>query len=358
MIKRLLLILIIATSIATAAWLLWPETARDAVRTHFVDIHVHTAGLGYGGSGAFINQAMRDSFKFPVYLWAMGVTHDELEAEGDALVIDRLAVMLGESQHVQSAVILAMDGVIDENGKLDRERTQIYVPNEFVAGRTALHDNLAFGASINPARPDAIARLRAAHANGAKLVKWIPNIMLIDPADPAHSEFYREMAALDLPLLSHAGQERSFAGADDSLGDPVRLKLPLELGVTVIAAHLASTGNNEGMSNYRRILGMFAQYPNLYTEISSLTQINKLNYLSDALEQPGVVDRMVYGTDWPLQFFPLISPLYHLNHIGIDDARSVARLGNIWDRDVALKEFLGVPREVFERTRIVLKMDD
>jgi predicted TIM-barrel fold metal-dependent hydrolase len=358
MIKRLFLMALVAASVAAFAWLLWPATPRDEQRTHYVDLHVHTAGLGYGDSGAFINQAMRESYKFPVYLWAMGVTHDELEVQGDALVIDRLAAMLRESQHVQSAVVLAMDGVINENGNLDRERTQIYVPNEFVASRTALHDNLEFGASINPARPDAITRLRTAHANGARLVKWIPNIMLIDPADPAHSAFYREMAALDLPLLSHTGQERSFAGADDSLGDPVRLKLPLELGVTVIAAHLASTGDNEGMSNYRRILSMFSQYPKLYTEISSLTQINKLNYLSDALGQPGVVDRMLYGTDWPLQFFPLVSPLYHLNHIGIGDARSVAHLGNIWDRDVALKEFLGVPREVFERTRTVLKMND
>ena len=30
-----------------------------------VDIHVHVAGLGYGNSGSFINEDMRNNFRFP-----------------------------------------------------------------------------------------------------------------------------------------------------------------------------------------------------------------------------------------------------------------------------------------------------
>ena len=54
------------------------------------------------------------------------------------------------------------------------------------------------------------------------------------------------MIELDLPLLSHAGDERSFTQAADELADPMRLRLPLELGVRVIAAHIGSTGKNQG----------------------------------------------------------------------------------------------------------------
>ena len=89
---------------------------------------------------------------------------------------------------------------------------------------------------INPNRKDAIERLRAARRDGAVLVKWIPSIMNIDPADPRHLPFYRVMAELGIPLLTHTGMEKAFANARDELADPLRLSLPLEQGVTVIAA--------------------------------------------------------------------------------------------------------------------------
>ena len=42
--------------------------------------------------------------------------------------------------------------------------------------------------------------------------------------------------------------------------------------------HIAATGLSEGIDNFERMLPMFAKHPNLYTEISSLAQVNKLNY--------------------------------------------------------------------------------
>ena len=352
--------LIIVTGVALIlplVWTLLPSATLVQRTTGYLDMHVHTAGMGYGDSGAFVNAQMADSYKFPIYLWAMGVSESELIEHGDGVVIRKLADAISDSQRVSSAIILAMDGVIDEHGKLDRQRTQIYVPNQFVAREVARYANLEFGASINPNRKDAIPRLRAVKAQGAKLVKWIPNIMHIDPANPDHEPFYLEMARLGLPLLSHTGQERSFSGARDEYGDPRRLSLALQSGVTVIAAHIATTGANEGTDNFARIMPMFEQYPNLYTEISSLTQVNKLNYLASALENPDVTERMLYGTDWPLQFFPLVSPLYHLNHIDLGIAKSISRIDNVWDTDVALKEALGVPEAVFERSRKLLNMD-
>ena len=321
-----------------------------------VDLHVHTAGIGAGGSGAFVNREMRENFRFRFYLRAFGVTEEELESGGDRIVFARISAKVAASERVAKAVVLAMDGVVDANGELDREATQIYVPNRFVAEETAAYDNLCFAASVNPYRHDAIERLRQAHADGALLLKWIPNIMHIDPADPALRPFYETLVALDLPLLTHAGQERSFANAVDRFGDPVRLELPLSVGVTVIAAHIATTGENDAEPNFARILPMFERHPNLYADVSSLTQINKRNYLRRALDVPGLADRLVYGTDWPLQFFPLVWSYYHVNHIGVGVAREVQAIDNVWDRDVALKEALGTPATVFARSAEVLPM--
>lgn len=322
---------------------------------HIIDWHAHVAGLGYGGSGAFINDEMRGNFRLWFFMRWLGVTEKELEAEGDGLVVRRLSEKIARSTYVDQAVVLAFDGIVDKtSGVLDKAHTQFYVPNEFVERETAKYPNLLFGASINPYRKNSIELLEEVAAQGAVLVKWIPSIMHIDPSDEAIIPFYKKMAALGLPLLSHAGMERSFAHAHDELSDPLRLALPLQHGVTVIAAHIATTGESEGQDNFERILPMFAVYPNLYTDISSLTQINKLGFLARALKVPGLTQRMVYGTDWPLQYFPLVSAWFHVNHIGLRNAWRVARIDNEWDRDVALKQAFGVPEAVFTRTLGIL----
>ena len=339
------------------AGLLLPVVATAAMAGEgYLDMHVHTAGIGAGGSGAFVGAEMRGNLRFRFYLRAFGVTEKELEAEGDGLVIERISAQVAESERVARAVILAMDGVV-ANGDLDRGATQFYVPNEFVATEVARYDNLCFGASVNPHRHDALARLDQAEADGALLVKWIPNIMDIDPADAAIKPFYEKLVELDLPLLSHAGKEQAFADAKDELGDPRRLALPLSLGVTVIVAHIATTGESGGEDNFERVLPMFDEYPNLYSEISSLTQVNKRNYLNKALAVPGLDERLLYGTDYPLQFFPLVSSLWHLRHIGVGGARLVGSISNPWDRDVALKRAIGTPEHVFARSAELLDVE-
>ena len=221
------------------------------------------------------------------------------------------SLILAGSTRVSAAIVLALEGVVNDAGELDREHTQVYVPNEFVAAETAQFSNLRWGASINPYRKDALARLDWAAMHGAKLIKWIPSTMHIDPADPRIAPFYRRMVKLHLPLLCHAGQERSFLDARDDLADPLRLELPLKLGVTVIAAHIASIGATAGERDTDRLARMMAAYPNLYSEISSLTQLNKLGYLREALTRPEFKGRLLYGTDFPLINTHLVSPWFY-----------------------------------------------
>lgn len=326
------------------------ETLLPAEK-NIVDFHVHVAGLGYGDSGAFINKEMRENFRFNFYLKAMDVTIEELEEHGDNVLFSKISNNIAQSSSISKAVILAMDGIIDENGKLHQEQTQIYVPNAYVYQEVSKTNNLLFGASINPNRPNAVELLEQVHQQGAVLIKWIPSIMAIDPSDEKFTAFYKKMAELDMPLLTHTGMEKSFSTAQDELADPLRLALPLSLGVKVIAAHIATTGYSEGEDNFERILPMFKQYSNLYADISSLTQINKRTYMKMVLAKPELKGRLIYGTDWPLQFFPLVSPWYHLDLIGIKAAWQVGKIKNQWDRDVAMKKAMGVDDEVFELGR-------
>ncbi|PCJ38432.1 MAG: metal-dependent hydrolase [Cellvibrionales bacterium] len=318
-----------------------------------VDAHVHIAGLGYS-SDSFISDDLKEGFKFEYYLNAFGTTPEELEREGDQVVIQKVAALIAQSQYVRSAVILAMDGVIDSNGELNKTKTQVYIPNDFVAEQTARYESLHFGASINPYRHDALALLEKAKQQGAVLIKWIPNIQHIDPADEKIIPFYQKLIALNLPLLSHAGQERSFGSAIDEYGDPQRLRLPLSLGVTVIAGHIATTGDNEQQSNYQRILSMFDEYPNLYADISSLTQINKLGYLDTALVEDRLKGRLIYGSDFPLVNMVLVSPYYFPLNLSFKKIQEISNIENPFDRDVKLKQALGVRADIFSRSKALL----
>jgi predicted TIM-barrel fold metal-dependent hydrolase len=262
--------------------------------------------------------------------------------------------MLGQSRHVGRAVVLALDGAVDDRGNLDAARTEFYVPNEFVAALAARHTNLLFGASVNPYRPDALARLDRAAADHAVLVKWLPSIQLIDPADECLAPFYRRMAELRLPLLVHAGAEHSFTWSKDAFADPARLRLPLNLGVTVIAAHAAWPGRHDGERDVDRLASLMKEYPNLYADISSLTQINKLGALREVLRRPEFRGRLVYGTDFPLINMPIVSPWFFPLDLSLRQRWQISRIKNPWDRDVALKQALGLPADVFTRAEKLL----
>ncbi len=321
----------------------------EPIPAGIVDMHCHIAGIGAGGSGCFVSSRLRHNWRFKIYLHSFGVSQKELLKSGDGLVGDRISESLAQSKFVSRAVLLALDGVVDADGNLDTNQTEVYVPNEFVAEMAARHTNLLFGASVNPCRRDALARLEWAKAHGAVLVKWIPPIMEIDPADPRLIPFYKKMAELNLPLLSHAGKEKSFSRADEDFGDPEKLRLPLSLGVTVVAAHIASSEKYHGERGPDRLARLMGEFPDLYTDISALTQINRPGRLKEALTRPEFSGRLVYGTDFPLINTALVSPWYSF-HLSLRQKYSIWRTKNPWDRDVLMKHDLGVPTETFARS--------
>jgi predicted TIM-barrel fold metal-dependent hydrolase len=313
---------------------------------NIIDIHCHTAGIGAGGSGCFISAALRRNIRFHFFLRTFEVSETELVRYGDGLILERLSQSLSDSRRVMSAVVLAMDGVVDSAGNLDRSHSEIYIPNDFVARECRKHSNLLFGASINPCRRDALERLDEAAESGAVLVKWLPSIQGFNPGDARLRSFFRRLHELGLPLLTHTGNEESFTRADNSLADPLLLRAPLSEGVTVIAAHCASNGRNSGQPNMERLISLFNEYPNLYADISSLTQVNRLGHLPKVLGYTDIHDRLLYGSDMPIINSIITSPWWHLYRIPVSEVSRIAAIQNPWDRDVALKVALGVSENI------------
>ncbi len=323
-----------------------------------LDMHCHTAGIGEGDSGAWISDELRRSWKFPLYLKIFGTSEAKLKERGDESLLETISRSITESEFVGGAVILAMDAPYNRDGTLNRAAGEVCVPNRFVGESVAAYSNLYFGASVHPDRGDALEELEWSKANGAVLVKWLPNIQDIDPADERYDAYYDRLAALDLPLLTHVGDEDSFSKSNDALADPKRLRRPLERGVRVIAAHVASSGESEGQENVERLLEMMPEFPNLFADLSTLTQYNRKRYLRTVLTDPRLEGRLMYGTDYPLTNTPMVTPLQYSLNLRLGDMWSLWREKNSWDRDVRLKAALGVKQDVFTLSRDFLKIGE
>ncbi len=319
-------------------------------------MHCHTAGIGAGDSGAWVSDELRKSWKYPLYLRIFGSNEKTLNECGDTQILEVIARSIRESTYVDGAVILAIDATYSVDGELERKECEVYVPNRFVGEAIKAFPELSFGASIHPNRKDALEEIEWSKRNGAVYVKWLPNIQNIDPSDRSYADFYDKLVTLDLPLLTHVGDEDSFSKTNNALGDPRRLVFPLERGVRVIAAHVASSGESEGQCNVERLLEMLPKYPTLMADLSTLTQFNRKRHLGTAINDPRLKGRLMYGTDYPLTNTPLVSPLLFPLNLTLRQMWRLTRISNSWDRDVALKAALGVSTEVFELSREYLRM--
>jgi predicted TIM-barrel fold metal-dependent hydrolase len=169
-------------------------------------------------------------------------------------------------------------------------------------------------------------------------VKVLPNSQQFDPGHYRYQNFYRELAKLGLPLLSHVGYEFSLMGKDQSVGDPNRLRTALDEGATVIAAHACSYGLMAYEKYYATLLEFVNRYPNFYADISALTLPNGLGMLLKLRHHPEIFDRLIFGTDYPLSVFHL--PMWRLTSLSA--IRHIMRTTNRFDRQYLVCQNLDV----------------
>jgi predicted TIM-barrel fold metal-dependent hydrolase len=289
----------------------------DVDPSRLVDHHVHVAGLGSNGSKAFVNAKMRTwrhpfhRLKFKVYMSSAGV---EDEHRADSQFFDRLADLVSNIHNHGKHRLLAFDKNYLPDGSVNLEKTEFYVPNEYVFKLCEQRPELFVpNISVNPYRPDAVAELEKWARRGARVVKWLPNAMGINPADQRCDPFYQKMKELDLILLSHGGEEKAVeAEEDQKLGNPLLLRRPLDHGVKVIVAHCAGLGTNEDLDTRdRKKLANFDLFLRLmderryeglvFGEISAMTQFNRAGKpLMTILQRQDLHERLVNGSDYPL----------------------------------------------------------
>jgi uncharacterized protein len=295
-----------------------------------IDCHVHLAALPDGDNGCYISAKMLKSPLFRFLLWKHQLSPDK-PREANQKYLDDLLTELRASRHVQKAVLLGMDGHYDSNGVLNLAHTDLLVGNDYVLKTATAHPNeLLAGVSINPQRRDALDEVHRCADAGATLVKALPNAQQFNPADPYYKAFYRALAERKLPFLSHVGYEFSLIGKDQSVGDPERLRVALDEGATVIAAHACSYGLILFEKFLPTLRDLVERYPHFYADISALTLPNRLRMLLHLRQYPEIQERLLFGTDYPLSVFHLAA----WGRVAFSTLLKMVRTKNRFDRQV------------------------
>ena len=361
------------TSLDQSPWLTHVWQGLDPAKVW--DCHVHLTGVGDSDHGLYLGKKLESLWHPVLYSQRLFYTNAGC-ASGESGTIDenyvrRLISLTRNMPAGVKAVLFAFDWYHDDDGQPVPGASTFYVPDRYARQTAEEHpDVFEWVASIHPYRPDAVDRLEAAAAQGARAVKWLPATQNIDPASKRCDAFFAALARLRLPLVTHCGEEKAVQSVVlNHFGNPLRLRRALDAGVRVIVAHCASIGEDEDLDRpgtRRRSFDLFARLmersewkDNLFGDISAIAlRSRQPEVLRTLLMREDWHGRLLNGSDYPLPgVIPLIS-LSRLARHGLLPEESVAdlralRLSNTLHFDLALKRSLNwqgksFPARVFE----------
>lgn len=277
-----------------------------------IDMHIHIASKER--ADCKISDTMLTLPAFAYMVLANKINPIDLALRFDETIREHILGALNGSSTVEKGVLLALDAMYSDDGRRLEEESHFIVSNDFVRELAATHPKVLFGASVHPDRGreaglDEINRCLQEDPR-AVLFKWVPNSQLIDPGDRRHTWFYERLAEAGVPLLCHTGPEYAIPVPDPQadhqrLGDPTKLKLALDVGVTVIVAHAATRFFPFEPYHYLDELTAMIHEADrngrwkLYVDISAMCVLCRVGTVDQVLEKIPP-HRMVLGSDYPV----------------------------------------------------------
>jgi predicted TIM-barrel fold metal-dependent hydrolase len=316
-----------------------------------IDMHVHIVGNGAGGTGCWLRVTGWHRPLAGLMLRSIGLPTSAMTGDLDRLYVERLVEQVRGSS-LGAAVILAQDVVRDEQGREMKDLGSFHVPNDYVLKLARQYPEFLPAVSIHPARPDALEELDRCLEAGAVMMKCLPNCQNIDCSNRRFTKFWERMAEAGLPLLAHTGGEHTLPVVRPEFADPRVLTLPLECGVTVIAAHCGTKSGAVDPEYFYVFAEMTRRFPKLHGDTSAFNVPIRGRHVRECLETP-LVDRMVHGSDYPVPVHGHFA--WMRGYVDWKTFRRWETQSNILERDYELKLAMGFPPESFTRIRGLLR---
>ena len=306
-----------------------------------IDVHVHLFGNGKGTSDfwrrtrwimrPFLEYGNRD----------IGLNCSSDDPNFDRLYLKQLLHWLSESS-LEAAVLLPQEWVYDDDGFRREDLSDVFVSNDAVLAAAKQSAKLLPAAAIHPARTDAMDELERLAEAGVVLLKLLPCVQNVDCNRLRFKRFWTRLAELGLPFLAHTGGEFFVRSCRNDLKSPRCLQLPLECGVTVIAAHCSTRALPWDGDHFDEFLEMRKEFPNLFGDLAALSHITHLKSLERLRAEP---ERLLHGTDYPVT--NAIFPSWIKGWIGQDTMTRLQAIRNPLEKKIELTKALGFPDRVF-----------
>jgi predicted TIM-barrel fold metal-dependent hydrolase len=337
------------------------KNKQSSLQDKVIDVHLHIGGKGN-------SSPCKMSKKFllsPAYLYMVvrsGISLDELSRDHDTALRRTMIERLNNAPSVDFGVFLAFDSVYKENGELDEENSNMVTPNDYVMDIAKSNPKVLFGASVHPNRgpKKGIEEIDRCIERGAVLNKWIPNSQIFDPSNRKYKWFYRKLADENLPLLCHTGPEHAIPVVKteyQELGDPRKLRLALDMGVKVIAAHCATSFFSWEKSYLDELYEMFDEREkrgwNLYTDISAMCTLFRTSII-DAVLKKIPHDRMVLGSDYPVPVDDM--PPQFIETLTFEKYHEIAKIENPIEKNYRQLLAMNFPKEAMTKASSILRI--
>lgn len=317
-----------------------------------IDCHVHIVGDGSSGSDCWFSlPSMWKKFLGRMMIKGLGLPTSTLKTGLDEHYVTNLLENIRESE-IDAAVILAQDIPYSSSGEKMPDEAQFYVPNEYVAELGRKHEEFIPACSIHPGRPDAMDELEKCIEAKMPVLKLLPNCLNIDYMDRKYIPFWERMAEAGMILLTHTGGELTVKVYDPSFGDPKKLEILLDCGVTTIAAHSAGRSGIFDPDWTSDLLDLFKKFPHLYGDSSALSSINRARTLKHILAED-IQSRIIHGSDYPVPVSGL-GPML-MGKLSWEDYRATSKIPNIIERDYQIKRRIGFDEDKFTRMDTLLR---
>lgn len=319
-----------------------------------IDCHVHLVGDGSSGSDCFIHlDTLFRRIQSRVMLLEAGVAPKLLGRGLDVAYAETIRKQIVESS-LDAAVLLAQDLPHDDFGKPLPKKAGFYASNEYLFQVVAESPDVFIPAiSIHPGRPDAMDELEKCIELGARVLKLLPNCLNVDCSAEKYRPFWERVAEAGIVFLSHTGGEHTLPVLRAEFADPRNLTLPLECGVTVIAAHCAGRSGVRDPDYTDGLITMFDEYPRLFGDNSAFSSLNRARTAKRIL-RANVMDRIIHGSDFPVPILG-IGP-FGVGLISRADYAAGRKIRNPFERDCLLKKAMGFDAATFTRMDEILDM--
>ncbi len=259
---------------------------------------------------------------------------------------------INSSKYLHKSVIFGVDAKFDRDGNYISEDLTVCASNGDTLQLFEENRDLIIPFfSINPNRRDALTLIDRYYQLGFRGAKFLQNYWEVDLRDRRLIAYYKKLKEYNLPLIIHIGSESSIY-SNSEFESIKMLDLALEIGVKVIAAHMAlsytpmkifkaiSKDSKNFNKEYFILLEMLESFDNLYADISAILTPVRAKVLRDLSKREEIHHKLLYGSDFPVPWMSILNSYdlsykerFRLSKIENPHDRYIEAILNYFDKD-------------------------